>query len=218
MITKTFSASIQGIDAFLVEIEVKSTQSGENDIVSIVGLPDAAVRESRERVKSALLSCHYQHPYGYTVVNLSPADVKKEGAMFDLPIAIGMIGAVSDEYEHSALHKTMIVGELALDGTVRPGKGTLVVADLAKKQGFNRLLVPMENALEAGLVTGIDVIGISSLTDAIDFLSGEKTIAPTRTNPSNLISNDDDLLDFTDLKGQEIVRRGMEVAASTSVS
>jgi len=152
MLTKTLSAALSGIDALPVDIEVNATGQGEQSIVSIVGLPDAAVKESRERVRSALRACGYVHPAGSTLVNLAPADIKKEGAGFDLPIALGMIAATG-AIPRESLASFLAVGELALDGTVRPAKGILPIAMLARESGkVSAMIVPAENVTEAAIV------------------------------------------------------------------
>jgi len=214
MLAKTFSAAVQGIEAFTVEIEINATELGEQTNVMMVGLPDAAVREARQRVRSALESSGFYHPYGTTIVSLAPADVRKEGASFDLPIAVGMMAA-SKRLERERLRQTMLVGELALDGAIRPGRGVLAMAIHAKASGFTEVLVPAENAGEAGIVQGLTVIGVGHLTEAIKYLSGELAIAPTVTDVQAYYrAHQDDLEDMADIKGQELARRALEVAAA----
>ncbi len=214
MLAKTFSAAHQGIDALQVEDEVNASGQGNDIKVMIVGLPDAAVRESRDRISSAMDACGLRHPFGYTTVNLAPADVKKEGAAFDLPIAVSMLAA-NDQVPKERLHRIMFVGELALDGGLRPGNGTLAIAFLAKQMGLAALVVPKENAAEAGIVEGLHVFGASNLVEVSRWLKGEAKIARTRTNTDALFAVcDDGVLDFADVKGQEMVKRGMEVSAA----
>ena len=149
MLTKTYSAALTGIEALPLEVEVNASGRGEQDFVSIVGLPDAAVRESRERIRSALYSCGYNHPSGATLVNLAPADIKKEGAGFDLPIALGLIAATG-QLEPAALGDAMVLGELALDGMVRPVRGVLSAALMAREfKRVAKLIVPAQNVSEA---------------------------------------------------------------------
>ncbi len=149
MLNKTFSASLLGIDAVPVEIEINASGRGEQDFVAIVGLPDAAVRESRERVRSAISACGYSHPSGATLINLAPADMRKEGSSFDLPIALGLIAA-GRQISSGALKESVILGELALDGTVRPVKGVLPAALMVRKEKRIRtLIVPAGNIREA---------------------------------------------------------------------
>src|SRR5579883_1604979 len=176
MLSKVCSAAVNGIEAYPVEVEVNAGW-GET-VVVIVGLPDAAVKESRDRVSTALTNSGYKFPMGRTTINLAPADVKKEGPSFDLPIAIGMLAA-SEQVETDQLDNFMIVGELALTGAVRPVKGILAIALRARADGKTGLLVPAENAAEAAVVSGLRVIPVQNLREAAQFLEGQITIPPT---------------------------------------
>ena len=214
MLAKTYSAALMGIDAFTVEVEINATKAGEKTTVAIVGLPDAAVRESRDRVSSALGACGFMHPFGHTTINLAPADVKKAGAAFDLPIAVGMVAAIG-QIEEGPLTKTMLVGELALDGMVRPAHGMLAIAFRARQEGLETLIVPEENAREASIVQGLNVIGVKNLNQAVNWLRGDELLAPTRTNVRSFFEAGRTAApDFADVKGQEMVKRAMEVAAA----
>ena len=214
MLAKTFSATILGVDAISVEIEINASGSGEGAVVSMVGLPDAAVKESRERVRSALGACGYMHPFGYTTINLAPADIKKEGAAFDLPIAVGMIASVN-QLDRSVLSDKMIIGELALDGKVRPTHGALPIAIHAQGLGMKCLILPKSNAREAGIVKGIDVIGVDNLAEAVNFLKGTQPITAITVDINSYYRGQTEAtLDLSDIKGQELVRRAMEVAAA----
>src|SRR5437762_6268421 len=180
----------------------------------IVGLPDAAVRESRDRVSTALTNSGFKFPMGRTTVNLAPADVRKEGPSFDLPIAIGMVAA-SEQIETDQLDNFTIVGELALDGAVRSVKGALAVALRAKAEGKIGLLVPKDNAAEAAVVNGLQVIPLQNLHEAVGFLEGEVRISPTRVDLARLFDQPrEDDLDFADVKAQESVKRALEIAAA----
>ena len=216
MLTKTLSATLSGIDALPVDIEVNATGQGEQSIVSIVGLPDAAVKESRERVKSALNSCGYVHPQGSTLVNLAPADIKKEGAGFDLPIALGMIAATG-AVPRERLVGVLAVGELALDGSVRPAKGILPIAMLARESGkVAAMIVPADNVTEAAVgCRDIPVYGVKSLPEAAAAVAGD--IAPfARPDGNSLFAEPDwsGAPDFADVKGQTLAKRALEVAAA----
>ncbi len=216
MLVKIFSAAIQGFDSYTVEVEINATGIGEQTNVAIVGLPDNAIRESRERVKSALSACGHTHPLGHTTINLAPADIKKEGAAFDLPIAIGMIAAIN-KLPGESLENKLIVGELALDGQIRPVTGVLPISLHAKKIGKKCIIVPGQNAKEAGIVAGIDVIGINHLKDAVDYLNGDKSLSPIRIDINDYYTNHKNSSpDIVDIKGQDFVKRALEVAAAGS--
>jgi magnesium chelatase family protein len=212
MLARVLSAAVNGIEAFPVEVEVNS---GWGDtIVVIVGLPDAAVKESRDRVTTALSNSGFKMPMGRTTINLAPADIKKEGPSFDLPIAIGMLAA-NDQLLSDQLDNFVMVGELALTGQVRPVKGVLSIAWCARAQKKTGLLVPMENAPEAAVVKGLQVIPVENLRDAADFLEGQLKIAPAQVDLDILFELDrDDDIDMAEVKGQESVKRALEIAAA----
>jgi magnesium chelatase family protein len=213
MVTRLFSATLRGVDALEVEVEVNA-HSAEKPGVIIVGLPDAAVRESSQRVLSALSSSALRWEDGVTTVNLAPADLKKEGPCFDLPIALAMASAGAME-EIPRANMTMVLGELALDGTVRPVKGCLPVAIAAKAGGRTRLLVPAANAPEAAVIDGIEVIPIRSLRQAWDFLIGHIEIAPYQLDRRAFFESQRHYeVDFDDVKGQHHVKRALEVAVA----
>jgi magnesium chelatase family protein len=212
MLAKVCSAAVSGIDAYPVEVEVNA---GYGDtILVIVGLPDAAVKESRDRVMTALINSGFNFTFGRTTINLAPADVKKEGPSFDLPIAVGMVAA-SEQMESNQLDNFVMVGELALNGAVRPVKGVLPIALRAREQGKIGIFVPPENAPEAAVVAGLKVIPIANLREAISFLEGETQIAPTRIDMAKVFDGDhEDEVDFAEVKGQESVKRALEIAAA----
>ena len=205
MLARTYSAAINGVDAYTVEIEVNATGQGENTTVSVVGLPDAAVRESRDRVRSALQSCGYTHPFGNTVVGLAPADIRKEGAAFDLPIALCMI-ATTGKLDREKLSRTMIVGELALNGGVRAVKGVLPIAvHVRNKKEIDSIIVPVQNAAEAAVAAGkIPVYPVENLIDAANFFSGSDSRKPYRETIDEAvsISKGRSEPDFAEVKGQ----------------
>ena len=212
MLARVFSSAVNGIEAYPIEVEVNA---GWGDtLVVIVGLPDAAVKESRDRVSTALSNSGFKFPMGRTTINLAPADVKKEGPSFDLPIAVGMLAA-SEQMETDQLENFVLVGELALTGAVRPVKGVLPIALRARADGKTGILVPTENAPEAGVVKGLQVIPIQNLREAASFLEGQIHIAPTKVDIEQLFNQPhEDEHDFAEVKGQESVKRALEIAAA----
>ena len=211
MLAKLKSVALSGIDAQPLDVEVDISQGIPG--MTIVGLPDAAVKESKDRVKAAVNNSSFQFPFKKLTVNLAPADMKKEGPSFDLPIAMGTLMA-SELFDSDKSDDYMMVGELSLEGKLRPIRGALSMAITARQKGVKGILVPEGNAQEAAVVEGIDVIGVKSLLEAVDFLSGNKEIAPTRIDPVDELLITEGLLDFQDVAGQEYVKRAMLVAAA----
>jgi magnesium chelatase family protein len=212
MLARVCSAAINGIDAFAVEVEVNCSY-GET-FIALVGLPDAAVKESKDRVSTALMNSGYKFPMGKTTINLAPADVKKEGPSFDLPIALGMLAA-SEQIETDQLDHFVTIGELALTGGVRPVKGVLPIALSARAAGKTGILVPVENAAEAAVVRGLNVIPIQNLREAAQFLEGEIKLPSAKVDLAKLfehVATDEN--DFAEVKGQENVKRALEIAAA----
>jgi len=212
VLSKVCSAAVNGIEAFPVEVEVNAGY-GDTKII-IVGLPDAAVRESIDRVSTALGNSGFKSPMGKTTINLAPADVKKEGPSFDLPIAIGMLAA-SEQIETDQLDNFAMVGELALTGAVRSVKGILPIAIRARADGRTGLLVPPDNAAEAAVVAGLRVIPVQNLREAAHFLEGQIKLNPTKVDIAKIfeVTHEDDV-DFAEVKGQESVKRALEIAAA----
>ena len=215
MLARLHSVALVGIEALPCEIEVDVPKRGFKG-PTIVGLPDAAVKESVHRIKSALNNCGYPYPRSSSVINLAPADLKKEGPAFDLPIALGLIFGDA-QAESAKLEEYLVVGELALDGRIRSVKGALSTALLAKQQRARGLIVPVANAKEAAVVDGVEVIPVASLTEAVGFLTGELEIDPTEVDAVELLAERGKYeVDFEDVRGQEHVKRALTVAAAGS--
>jgi magnesium chelatase family protein len=222
MLFRTQSAAVYGIDADLVDVEVDLTPA-RNEVdaappVTIVGLPDAAVRESRERIRAAVNNSGFFFPFHKTTINLAPADVRKEGASFDLPIALGILGANGDLGEIESLTDALTVGELSLDGRVRAIKGALPVAVRARDAGIKTLLLPEENAHEAAVVAGVDVYGVADLRAAVELVAslarGEGP-QPVKIDPSQLAQTPGHYaVDFREVRGQLAAKRALEVASA----
>lgn len=212
MIAKTYTCSLLGIDAILVEVEVDLAHGLPS--FSTVGLPDNIVRESKDRVKTALLNSGYPFPAQRITVNLAPAHLKKEGAGFDLPIAIGILAAMGI-VKHDKILESVIVGELSLDGRVKPVAGSLSIAIQAQNSGYRQLLLPAENALEAAVVGGIEVYPLHTLSEVVGFMNGSEAIEPVYLDWNSLWQNSlEGGLDFDEVKGQQHAKRGLEVAAA----
>ncbi len=212
MFSKVFASATYGIDAVVIGVETNA----ENQMpgFTIVGLPDSAVKESRERVTAAIKNSGYQFPLKKITVNLAPADIKKEGSAFDLPIAIGIL-ATTGELVFNHLNETIILGELSLDGTLRKIKGALSIAAEAKARGFSKLILPRDSVREASIVEGIEVYGMESLNEVVNFLTGKQTFDPVFTDKDEIFSEVNTYhLDFSDVKGQENVKRALEIAAA----
>jgi magnesium chelatase family protein len=213
MLSKILSATLIGIDAHPVEVEVDITAKGLPHF-STVGLPDTAVKESKDRVKAALKNTGFNFPLKQITVNLAPADVKKEGSSFDLPIAVGIIAA-EGYIDPSILNGYMLLGELSLDGRIKPIKGALSIAIRAKKEKLKGLILPEQNVKEAAVVDGLNVYGFESLPEITGFLRGENQKQPTRIDITKVMKENSVYQDdFIDVKGQEHVKRAIEVAAA----
>jgi magnesium chelatase family protein len=213
MLSKVFSAAVVGLDAQIVEVEVDASYGLRH--FEIVGLPDKAVEESKERVGAAIESSGFQSPHHQPVrilVSLAPADLKKEGSLYDLPIALGyLLAAEKIKFDPS---DKIFLGELALDGRLRPIKGVLSFALLSQTKGFSELILPKENVLEASLIKGIKVIGAENLKEVIDYLEGKKEILAKEANPEDFLKTPDYPIDLGYIKGQEYAKRALEIAAA----
>jgi magnesium chelatase family protein len=212
MLARVHSCAVLGIDGFPVDIEVDN-HPGTNKLF-MVGLADTAVRESRERVGSAIVSSGFRYPRGITVINLAPADMRKEGSALDLPIAVGMLAA-GEQIGSARFADYALAGELALDGSIRPVAGALSMAIATRDQGLRGIIIPRSNAEEAGVVPGVDVIPVGTLNDAVAFVSGACDAEPYKTDLSAVSDQARRAVpDFSDVKGQAHVKRALTVAAA----
>jgi len=212
MLVKTYGAAVYGINATIVTVEVNVSQ-GINFF--IVGLPDTAVKESQQRIDSALKNNGYKLPGNKVIINMAPADIRKEGSAYDLPLAMGILAA-SGQISCDGLDKYVIMGELSLDGSLQPIKGVLPISLEALKEEYKGFILPKQNAREAGVVKGIDVYGVENIKEVIDFFSGEKTLEPTVVDINKEFYENVNKyeIDFFEVKGQENVKRAIEIAAA----
>jgi magnesium chelatase family protein len=224
MLFRTLSAAVYGINADLVDIEVDLTpvrgEAEQPQSVTIVGLPDAAVRESRERIRAAISNCGFFFPFQRITINLAPADVRKEGASFDLPIALGILGANGDLAEENSLIHVLCVGELSLDGRVRPIKGALPIAILAREAAIKHVILPDENAKEAAVVSGVNVYPVADLRSAVELIAALRSENPPKplvVDSSEILMRTDPYnVDFREVRGQLSVKRALEIATPKS--
>lgn len=212
MLVKSYAAAVQGISATLVTIEVSCTKGIQ---FFLVGLPDVAVRESHERIISALQVSGYQFPRNRLVINMAPADIRKEGSSYDLPLAIGILAA-AEQIDASRLEHFLLMGELSLDGSLKPVKGVLPIAIRARELGFQGFILPKQNAREAAVVNRLEVYGVDTIREVIEFMNGKRSLTPTEVDTRNEFYARQQAFDcdFSEVRGQEHVKRALEVAAS----
>jgi magnesium chelatase family protein len=212
MLIKTFGSAVQGVNAYTITIEVNVSAGTK---YFLVGLPDNAVKEGEQRIESALKQFGYKMPRQKVVINMAPADIRKEGSAYDLTIAMGILAA-SGQMAAEKVSQYMIMGELSLDGSLRPIKGVLPIAIQARKEGFKGFILPAQNATEAAIVNNLDIIGVNNILEAIEFLDGEREIAPMVINTRDIFQSAVDVYaaDFADVQGQENIKRALEIAAA----
>lgn len=212
MLIKTFGSAVFGVNAATITIEVNVDRGAQ---ISIVGLPDSAIKEAQQRIKAALSNCEFELPVRNITINLAPADIRKEGTAYDLPLAIGLLAA-TEQLTSESLEEFIIMGELSLDGSLRPIKGVLPIAIQARKEGFRGMIIPQQNAREAAIVSDLEVYGVENIQQVVKFFQDPTTLTRTIVNAREEFSQrlNHFPVDFSDVKGQENIKRAFEIAAA----
>ncbi len=212
MVSKIKSIGLFGLDSYMIEAEADVAKG--QPAFDIVGLPDSAVRESRDRVRAAIKNCGYKYPTGHITVNLAPADVKKEGSAYDLPVLLALLIADKQIKPQIELNECIFIGEVSLDGTVRGVNGILSMAIGAKEQGIKNFFVPKHNEMEGSVVNGINILGVNTIDEAILHIVGKESITPCKPYDLSTVPNSGHVLDFSEVKGQKVAKKALEIAAA----